>query len=208
PPPPLEIPARGVSSSFEASPGGAASPPPGQTPRSPSSAPSPSPAGPNSQGSGGGPPGSKKGLSIPLLAGAAILALLLVVLVFWMLGSDDDVPPPTLTEPITRPVTTEPVVEDRPEFATVSVVAGPWAEIVDILDAEGNSIQPHPGVGSTTPVRIQLLPAFYSIVLQHPGIEEAAVCQVVATLGTANICSAKMTDVDVTGYFKETGWWK
>jgi hypothetical protein len=110
--------------------------------------------------------------------------------------------------PIAQPVNTDPVAEVAPELASVVVDAGPWAEIVDILDAEGNSIQPNPGVGRTTPVQLQLLPAFYSIVFQHPDIEEAAVCQVVAALGAPSTCSTKMTDVDVTGYFKDTGWWK
>jgi hypothetical protein len=150
----------------------------------------------------------KKSPAIPLLAGAALLGILLLSLLVWILRSDEEAPPPMDPAPIAEPVNTDPVAEAAPELASVVVDAGPWAEIVDILDAEGNSIQPNPAVGRTTPVQLQLLPAFYSIVFQHPDIEEAAVCQVVAALGAPSTCSTKMTDVDVTGYFKDTGWWK
>ncbi len=154
------------------------------------------------------PPETASGTSMDkrlLLGVGAVAGLLLILALVWWLARDSENPVPEPV-PVATPVVEPEPLATEPTTAPVLVVASPWATIADVLDASGESVATD-AKGQTTPRRVDLPLGFYSIILQHPAVPEVAVCQVIAAPGVPATCQAQLVDVDVTGYFKETGWW-
>jgi hypothetical protein len=62
--------------------------------------------------------------------------------------------------------------------------------------------------GRSTPLRIELPPGVYSVVLGSPSLAEPTVCQTEVVAEQSARCMAAVDPVDVSDYFREMGWWR
>lgn len=143
-------------------------------------------------------------LGIGLLVALVVAGGLLIAWYFYARGSDEPVaaalPGPTGT------TSEEPPSAAPLESGTLLVDARPWGEIVSVLDDEGTEI---PGfAGRSTPIRLQLEPGFYSVVVTHPALEEPGVCQAEVTTDATARCELVTAEVETSDYFRDMGWWR
>ena len=138
---------------------------------------------------------------IGLAAGAVFTIGLL-----WLALSGDktDDKPVAVTQPEPPPVALTPVVA-TPKLGAVTINALPWAELTEITDAQGY-VQDLPEV-IQTPIFLELPPGAYKIHLRQPEGEDLQTCDVDVTLEGVATCRPEFAELNVTEYFKESGWW-
>jgi len=146
-----------------------------------------------------------------IFIGIALLGVLgIAALVWWWMHRGREEPPIEVPVAIEEPEQLEASEEAPtlpvPETVLVSITAEPWGEIVSILDDAGDDVAM--GAERTTPVAIELPPGLYSVIVSSPSAEEPQICQVTVASGQPGRCHVSFGSVDVTGYFKETGWWQ
>ena len=105
-----------------------------------------------------------------------------------------------------EPVATDPVPAGPAATGFLMIDAQPWAEVDRVWDESGvEVVLPD---DRYTPLRLELPAQRYSVRLVRPGSTLAQTCQAQVTDSATTTCMPHQTELDATGLFKETGWWK
>jgi hypothetical protein len=86
---------------------------------------------------------------------------------------------------------------------TFLLSATPWAEVTEIVDADGVS-QPLPPI-PFTPIRLQLPKGEYQVTLRHPAAAEEQTVTL-AIGGDTNRQTVVLEAADSAAYFRDLGW--
>ena len=88
----------------------------------------------------------------------------------------------------------------------LTVEARPWAEVTRVVAADGRDLElPE---DRYTPLTIELPPGDYEVVLSHPSRSQSERCRVEVLRASSHRCEKQITTVEVSDYFRQTGWWR
>jgi tRNA A-37 threonylcarbamoyl transferase component Bud32 len=139
---------------------------------------------------------------IALLAAAGVVALALAGLAWYALRPAR-APAPSLAA--ASPAPPAPVPAGAATGRLV-VDARPWAEVLAVVDAAGNSLPLPPD--PYTPLVLDLPPGHYRVSLIHPSTLAPTTCEAEVAAAAPASCSADFGAVAVDDYFKQSGWWR
>ena len=141
--------------------------------------------------------------------GIAILVALVVaggLAIAWYVyasrAESPEIATPAEPEPVEEPREAEPA----PGLGSLLVDARPWGEVVSVLNDAG--VEVAGAAGRSTPLRLDVEPGIYSVVVSHPSLEEPRVCQAEVSAGQLARCDVEADDVDAADYFRAMGWWR
>lgn len=133
-----------------------------------------------------------------LVVATALLAILAVAVAWWRLGSG-------------RPQAAVNAGQAKASMAAAGSVAGrvtvdalPWAELTEILDANGEQV-PLPE-SSFTPLLLELPEGSYELFLSHPSSPAPRSCGLEVRQGECASCLIDFVKVEVAQYFAEQKW--
>lgn len=103
-------------------------------------------------------------------------------------------------------VATDPAAAGPVATGFLMIDAQPWAEVDRVWDESGVEVALPDD--RYTPLRLELPSQRYSVRLVRPESTQAQTCAAQVTDSATTTCMPHQTELDSTGLFKETGWWK
>ena len=90
--------------------------------------------------------------------------------------------------------------------SVVAVQGRPWARLTEIHAEDGSPIElPEE---TSTPLRLDLPPGSYRLVLSHPDAEQDVECEVLVSPEGTGPCFAEMLEPTAHELLREAGWWR
>ena len=111
-----------------------------------------------------------------------------------------------ITQAAAEPLAPEPASTNPLAPGVLIVDAQPWASVERVWDQSGKEVALP--ADRYTPLRLELPAGDYSVSLVRPGAKNAETCAIQLTPSRTSICVPEQTEIDATGFFKETGWWR